>query len=120
MANTIALSSDMNTVYIIGSSNTVIFSQSLSGDGAFIILDSNGKLSGQTPNFSSPGTIISKSVDGWQWAAAYNETTEKLYFIGVDDTDINFTDAVDFQIDQRNGVQIKRSGTNLELIARLV
>ena len=120
MANTIALSSDVNTVYIIGSSNTVIFSHSLSGDGAFIILDNNDELSGQAANFASLGTIISKSVDGWQWAAAYNETTEKLYFIGVDDTDINFTDAVDFPIDQRNGVQIKRSGTNIELIARLV
>jgi len=120
MANTVALSTDMNTVYIIDSSNILIFSQSLSGDGAFIILDGNNELEGKTRTFSSPGTPIGKTVDGWQWTAGFNTRTRKLYFIGDSDVDTSITDVVDFPIDQGKGVQIKRSQANLVLIARVV
>ena len=87
MAYTIALSSDMNTVYIINSSNTVIFSGSLSGHGSIIYIDSSGELAGQTASSTPIGTPISKSTDDWQWTVAYNDTTEKLYFIGIGDDD---------------------------------
>ena len=117
MANSIALSSDMNTIYIIDANDDVIFSQSLSGHGAIISLDSDSKLSGQAASSTSSGTTTTKSVDGWQWTAAYNPPLKKLYFIGTDDMDTAITDAISYSIDRTNGVQVKRSGDDLILIA---
>ena len=119
MANTITLSTDMNTVYIIGSNNTVIFSQSLSSFGAIINIDASGDLSGQAATADLTGTTTTKSVTDWQWTLTYNESAKKLCFIGQDDV-LDGVDGEAFSIDTTNGVQIKRSGTDLVLITGTV
>jgi hypothetical protein len=116
MANTISFTSDMNSIQITDSNRNVIFSQSLSGFGAIIYLDSNNELTGQAALADLVGTPITKSLSGWQWSVSYDASTKTLSFIGEQD-DITHVDQVDFSIDQNNGVQVKRSGSNLIFIA---
>ena len=119
MANTITLSSDMNTVYIIDTNDDVIFSQSLSSFGAIININSDGDLSGQAATADLTGTTTTKSVTGWQWTLTFHPSPKKLSFIG--DSDVGEqVDGEVFSIDRTNGVQIKRSGTNIVLITGTV
>ncbi len=119
MANTISLSSDMNTVYIIDSNGDVIFSQSLAGFGAVIKLNGSNELTGQAATADLTTTVANKSITGWQWTLTYYATTKKLSFIGVEDV-VEGVEGVVVSIDRTNGAQIKRSGTNLVLITGTV
>lgn len=117
MANTISLSTDMNTIYIHDSNNDLIFSAGLSGYGAVIFLDEKDELAGQVPIADITGATTTKSVINTQWTASYNPSTTTLSFIGDEDDVIQ---VVDFSIGQSNGVQVKRSGTDLIFIAGAV
>ena len=119
MANTITLSTDMNTVYIIDSNDDVIFSQSLSSFGAIININSDGDLNGQAATADLTGTTITKSVTGWQWTLTFHASPKKLSFIGDEEAGTQ-VDGEAFSIDRTNGIQIKRSGTNLVLITGTV
>ena len=119
MANTISFNTDMTAIEIKDANQSVIFSGSLSGFGAIIYLDSNGELTGITALQNLVGTPVSKTLNGWTWSVSYDAVTKTLSFIGDDDVDTGI-DQEDFGIDQRNGVQVKVSGTNLVLTGGLV
>ena len=114
MANTISFNTDMTAIEIKDANGNLVFSGSLSNYGAIIYLDSNDELTGITAQQDLIGTPVTKTLNGWSWSVSYDAPAKTLSFIGTDDVDSQI-DQVDFGIDQRNGVQVKVSGTNLIL-----
>lgn len=114
MANSISISSNMNDVYIVDSNNKLIFSNSLSGNGAIISLNSNDELLGAAAQSTFPGTPLSKSITNAQWTLTYSAATKTLYIIGVTDETIGYIDGDGISLDGKS-IQIKLNGTTLEL-----
>ena len=114
MANSILISTDMKYVYIIDSNDKVIFSNSLSGDGVIIRLNSSDELQGAAATSTFSGAPVTKSVTNAQWTLTYSSATKKLWIIGVTDEVVGLTDGEGFPLDIRD-VQIKLTGTDLIL-----
>ena len=116
MANSILISSDMNNVSIVDDNDKVIFSNSLSGSGVLISLDSNDELQGAAAQATFPGTPIAKSTTDAQWTLTYHSSSKTLYFIGITDQTLGFnTDGEEFSLDGKT-VQIYESGGDINLI----
>lgn len=85
MAKMIALSIDMNDLYVVlNSGKTKKFS--LSGNGVDISLTPAGvlKVEGSTNPNPGPNGVIRSKVNS-QWTLIYNEPTQELDYIGVTD-----------------------------------
>lgn len=108
MANTICLSTDMRTLYVINSSGTST-SYSLLGNGVDITLDSNNDVRASLASKPATGTTNRYDTNTARYTVLFNEPIRALEFIGVETlqpTRSQFTLV-------NNTVNIARSGNDL-------
>ncbi len=119
--NTLALSSDMELLYVIDSGKVLEFKLS-HPNGIFI-----GTLRGQVvattaEKLPADTEIVNKVVlplKGAQWTTFYRQPTQTLYVIGATDIDLSFTESSDIKAQLHrftigtSPMHVRRSGSNI-------
>ena len=120
-ANTIAISSDMESLFVIDSGNVLEFN--LSNPNGVLIGALRGQVVAITADkLPADAEIVNKVVlplKGAQWTTFYRRPTQTLHVIGATDIDLSFTESSDIKAQlhrftiSANPIHVRRSGSNI-------
>jgi hypothetical protein len=120
-ANTVALSSDMESLYVIDSGKLLEFS--LTNPNGVLIGTLKGQVIAATADkLPADAEILNKIVlplKGAQWTTFYHRPAQTLHVIGATDIDLSFTESSNVKAQLHritigtNPVHLHRSGSNI-------